>query len=173
MFLRFTHFWLVLFGRKSFHNPPLKSGEFHCTSLRAAVPFSSQSPTPSHQAQTILPPRHLSSSCSACPSPSHGLAWLSSLSKATMTSSLSCHLISTLPRPHSTDYPVNPSCSSWHTLCDLPPHTCSYLSHPPVAPANAQLTILSLILTCAAGSAQALPTTPTTDPGFSPDIFFL
>lgn len=56
------------------HNPPLKSGEFHCTSLRAAVPFSSQSPTPSHQAQTILPPRHLSSSCSACPSPSHGLA---------------------------------------------------------------------------------------------------
>lgn len=56
------------------HNPPLKSGEFHCTSLRAAVPSSSQSPTPSHQAQTISPPRHLSSSCSACPSPSHGLA---------------------------------------------------------------------------------------------------
>ena len=101
------------------------------------------------------------------------LLWLSSLSKATMTSSLSCHLTSTLPRPHSTDCPVNPSCSSWHTLCDRPPHTCSYLSHTPVAPAIAQLTILSLILTCAATSAQTLPTTPTTDPGFNPDIFFL
>lgn len=73
------------------HNPSQRSREFHCTS-RAAVPFSSQSPTPCHQAQTISPPRHLSSSCSACPSPSHGLALAFLSQQGLHDFLLSCHL---------------------------------------------------------------------------------
>lgn len=171
MFLGFIHFWPVLFGRKSFHNPPLKSGEFHCTSLRAAVPFSSQSPTPSSDHFTPLTSLKLLLCLSfSQPWPCFGflLSARPQLPWCPATLFLPCQDLT--PLTAQLIQAVHPGTQA---LCDLPPRTCSYLSHPPVAPAIAQLTIPSLTLTCAATAAQTLPTTPTMNPGFNPGIFFL
>lgn len=83
-------FHFALIGRKS---PPFKD-VLSFISLRAAEPCLTPPLPANHQAQSVLPPGHLSGPCSALTSHSHGSVLAAFFSKTTMAPSPSACLVS-------------------------------------------------------------------------------